>query len=548
MLSSGVFTLPNAFAGSSSSSVTLTGGIGTGSLVASSTDSPFTDIFIAIPAATNLSNGSLNGTYNAASLEFLNGDVANSSRNTFFPISANGQGGISTISVKGTANNGGAGVSMQSITGATYSLSANGSGTLTLPSPSGVSSNNVLISGNKTIYVSADSNVILGGSPSGYDLFIALKASGAALGNNFQGTYFTGTLINSTGPMSSGLYASRGAATELGTVTGAGTCATLKQPCIDELAYERANPAGGPDYEYTYHDHIFSNTTNGVAFGPVNPFQYAFSPDGNYLIIAGFGNNYQLTLYAKAPTPTGTGVFLNPMGAQNAASNVPFETGLSPGEFVTFYGTGLSPATLTAQSLPLQSSLGGIEVTLNGAPMPIYYVSSTQISAIVPYTAPSDGSVVTIQVNNNGTLSNSIQLSTSKTSPGVFTIPPSGIGNCAVLDVKYNLVSPANPAKIGDTISIFLTGLGAVNPPVTAGSAPPANPVVNQIQQVFIGETPATVSYQGLAPGLPGLYQVNAVIPQGVAPFSAADAPYIDLEIVTVDADNYMRDCIAVTK
>ena len=35
--------------------------------------------------------------------------------------------------------------------------------------------------------------------------------------------------------------------------------------------------------------------------------------------------------------------------------------------------------------------------------------------------------------------------------------------------------------------------------------------------QVAIGGLPATVTYSGQAPGFPGLYQVNAQIPSGIA-------------------------------
>jgi uncharacterized protein (TIGR03437 family) len=34
---------------------------------------------------------------------------------------------------------------------------------------------------------------------------------------------------------------------------------------------------------------------------------------------------------------------------------------------------------------------------------------------------------------------------------------------------------------------------------------------------VFIGNLAATVSYSGLAPGFPGLYQINAVVPSSLS-------------------------------
>ena len=58
------------------------------------------------------------------------------------------------------------------------------------------------------------------------------------------------------------------------------------------------------------------------------------------------------------------------------------------------------------------------------------------------------------------------------TSPGIFTLPPGGIGSGAVLHADYTVVSEANPAKPGETIQIFLTGLGKVSGNVPAGAAP----------------------------------------------------------------------------
>jgi hypothetical protein len=53
----------------------LHGGVGTGALVASSTESGYLDLFIATPAGTTSSNAALTGAYQAADLEFANGNA-----------------------------------------------------------------------------------------------------------------------------------------------------------------------------------------------------------------------------------------------------------------------------------------------------------------------------------------------------------------------------------------------------------------------------------------------------------------------------------------
>jgi uncharacterized protein (TIGR03437 family) len=166
---------------------------------------------------------------------------------------------------------------------------------------------------------------------------------------------------------------------------------------------------------------------------------------------------------------------------------------------------------------------------------PVYYVSATQISAVVPYNLPNGTSAVNIQVNNNGTLSNTVQAYVGTTSPGVFTVPPGGLGHGAILHANFALVSATSPAKVGETVQIFLTGLGPVTPAVTAGSPAPSSGTLAQVvnvPDVYIDGLLGTVTFAGLAPGLGGLYQLNVTIPSGV---STGD---VTLEISSVDADN----------
>jgi uncharacterized protein (TIGR03437 family) len=170
-------------------------------------------------------------------------------------------------------------------------------------------------------------------------------------------------------------------------------------------------------------------------------------------------------------------VFLNPQGVVNAASSAPFTSPVAPGEFITLYGTGMASQTATAFSLPFPINLGGVTVTVNGVAAPLVYVSPTQISAVVPYSTPTDDSFVNVQVNNFGTPSNVVQVYSGYASPGIFTVPSGGIGNGAILHADYSVVTSAKPAKVGETVLIYLSGLGPVTPAVAAGAAAPTNPL-----------------------------------------------------------------------
>src|SRR5262249_27684480 len=104
------------------------------------------------------------------------------------------------------------------------------------------------------------------------------------------------------------------------------------------------------------------------------------------------------------------------------------------------------------------------------------------------------------------------------TTPQLYAIAPGQPGIfvagtlAAVLDGQSRLITPDNPARIGDTLQIYSNGLGITNPPVDTGAAAPSFTTVNSPVKVTIGGVDVPVVYQGLAPGFVGLYQVNVVL------------------------------------
>jgi uncharacterized protein (TIGR03437 family) len=203
--------------------------------------------------------------------------------------------------------------------------------------------------------------------------------------------------------------------------------------------------------------------------------------------------------------------------------------------------------------------LGGVSVSIDTIPCPIYYVSPTQLSVIVPYEVASNQTgLANIQVTN-GAASNVVQMYLTDAAPGVFSQEtaaqlvtqsgqPSvdGIGYAAALHAATGaLVTPDNPAQANEYLSIYLTGLGPVNPPVTDGVLGPSSPLswadvygASSLAVFFddfdIGSGSAgVIQFAGLAVGLAGLYQLNIQVPADV--LGPGDDVY--LEIVTDAAD-----------
>jgi uncharacterized protein (TIGR03437 family) len=503
------------------------GGPGPTAIVASSTETQqgYNDVFIAIPAGSGVTNGSVQGTYRAGFIDFLQAN-ADQVRDGFYALTSNGNGSFGNVTVSGSMANQGSTVANQTLNGVTYNIAnANGSGTITFPTSS--TPLGALVSGQKTFYVSADGNLLLGGAFNGFDLIVGTKAiSGTANNGMYIGTYYTAALENGV----------------------SGACG--QSNCIDSF-YGSTNSNGQgtaighlrlTTFNISAYDYTFDQTYNFGSDGTLNDgvFEYMLGANGQVNIGVGSGQYYSLTVGIRAIQYPATTVFLNPIGIVNTANFAPVTNSVAPNEFVTLFGSGLSPATLTAQSLPLQNMLGGVQVTLNGTAVPIFYVSSSQIIIITPFSTPTY-SFATFQVNNNGVKSNPITLYTATSAPGVFTTTATGVGPAAVTHANGAVVTASNPAKAGETLVVYLNGLGAVSPAVPSGAAAPLSPLSNVVDQNVFVEImdqkgnfySTTLAFAGLAPTYAGLYQINFTMPSGA---NAVPSGTAWLNINTTDA------------
>jgi uncharacterized protein (TIGR03437 family) len=175
-----------------------------------------------------------------------------------------------------------------------------------------------------------------------------------------------------------------------------------------------------------------------------------------------------------------------------------------------------------APSVPWPALLANTQALLGGRPMPLYFVSSTQIDAVVPYDiAPN--SVQQVIVQSGTAVSQPETVTVAAAQPGVFSQDQSGTGPGAILGQKPGgipaLNTAANPASVGDALLIFCTGVGTVSPSVPAGAAASTSVLsyTDSPVTVTVGGKDAQVLFAGLAPGWVALYQVNVLVPPGVA-------------------------------
>jgi minor extracellular serine protease Vpr len=186
---------------------------------------------------------------------------------------------------------------------------------------------------------------------------------------------------------------------------------------------------------------------------------------------------------------------------------------VAAGSWVAAFGTFNGIQTTTAPGFPLPKTLGGVTVTVEGVQAPVYDVRSTQITFLIPY-AITPG-LHPVKINTTlGTSSGSVRVISA--APGLFTkdaqVPPKG----AIRNQDgFTENTSSTPAKRGEVISIYATGPGALDTQVQDGAAPGSTPLIKTVSkpQVFIGGVEAKVQFSGLNPAAPGLWQINAFVP-----------------------------------
>ena len=521
-------------------------GVYTGSSTEAENDGNYlNDIFIAIPAAaTAPTNASFTASYQTGLLDFT-GAGSTATKNALFELSATGKGTFGTITLNGQAANITSASVTQTISGATYNFNTDGSATLTIPLPSG-SSANALFTGTKTIFESADGNFILGWTSGGYDIFFGVKALAAAGSNSLStGLYFTTALEDSPGYLGTDSY--YGGTNNSGDAAG------------DGIVHERLNQIALPSYDFGSDDQIDLNADGTTACIPgyatpctdFNGYEYVFGDGGQAFVAIGSNGNYSLLVGMHAPAFTGAGVYLNPIGVVNAANFMPVTASIAPGELLELFGTGLAPAGTSVQipgGQPFPTKgVAGVVVTINGINCPVYAVSPTALSVGVPYAvALNQTGLANVQVNNNGVLSNVVQVYLTDAVPGSFSQGADGIGYAAATHLNGQLITPSNPAQPSENIVLYLTGLGTVTPTIADGAIASSTTLdysdLFNSGNLFINfndytngsaGNPGTIGFAGLVPTLAGLYQINVQLPS--SGLVAGDNVYI--EFITDAAD-----------
>jgi uncharacterized protein (TIGR03437 family) len=189
-------------------------------------------------------------------------------------------------------------------------------------------------------------------------------------------------------------------------------------------------------------------------------------------------------------------------GLAPAAGLPPGALAVAPESLVSIYGRGFASSTASA-SYPWPNIFGDTAAVVDAKSYcPISYASPGQVNVLMPALAAGSH---TLRVGG----ASGVTIITFMVEPAVPALFALAGNNAAALHANYQVISTSNPVAIGETISLYATGLGAT-------TAANSLQVANITPEVSIDGQSAPVAFAGRAPGFQGLDQINVQVPAGV--------------------------------
>ena len=255
----------------------------------------------------------------------------------------------------------------------------------------------------------------------------------------------------------------------------------------------------------------------------------SFTPNGAKLFVAGSGVAQVVDTATDTVTATirtdvqanGYGSFIQkklpaglavPPAVSSAVNGFSGAPTAAPGALVSIYGSNLATGAASFSGT-LPNVLLGTSVQLSGQPIPLYYVSPGQINVQIPPGTPAGPA--TLSVTTGGAVSGQYNVTIQAAAPGIAFYNPDGVTRAAARNQDNSVNGPANAATAGSAVTLYLTGIGAVDNPVAAGQPAPNSPLSRAVLPVAVTVSGQTVvqAFSGLTPGSIGLAQVNITVP-----------------------------------
>ncbi len=217
--------------------------------------------------------------------------------------------------------------------------------------------------------------------------------------------------------------------------------------------------------------------------------------------------------------------------AQNGVVNASSYTAdIARGSWFVVFGSGLGPATISVYSgaLPYPTELSGTKVSFTPAgggtavDTRLWYTLAGQVAAMLPSSTPAGD--YDVKVTYSGQTSAASRVKVVERNFGYATQAQNGQGPAQATqgDGSLNRFTSGtlgtwkmHPAKPGDTVVLWGTGLGADQGSDLDGTPSGDMTSVAQVK-VTVGGIDVTPAYAGRSGGSPGLDQVNFTVPANV--------------------------------
>ena len=256
--------------------------------------------------------------------------------------------------------------------------------------------------------------------------------------------------------------------------------------------------------------------------------------------IVSAGKTYTQTFNLTVLPPIGVTAVVNAAGYDQSPKAA------SPCSLVTIYGTGLATGLqgVVEPFIAPQFQVAGVSVQFGNAYAPILYVANLNgvesVSAQVPCEVAASTTVPPATVPMVVTVDNvalpAFPVAVTPYSPGIFQfVDTDGKTRAVLVRQDGSFITLANPARPGDTLRMFVTGLGQTTPPLFTNEFDPLAPDANGdlIPQdlpvsasVIVGVSNGGVLVLSAkyAYGMVGVYEVEFQVPQNIA--ADNDAPF----------------------
>ena len=173
---------------------------------------------------------------------------------------------------------------------------------------------------------------------------------------------------------------------------------------------------------------------------------------------------------------------------------------MRPGSIVTIFGKQLTRGVASAEDAKTPPhTLGGVTVTIGGKAAALFYVSPTQINAVLDAATPAGNDTVTV-VSEQGTQTGSVKVA-ADAPIGLFSRFGSGTRDGAILNARTFAGGDFGTMTSGSQTQLAIFGTGPTTPKPT----------------VTIGGVPVEVTFAGPAPCCAGLIQINVALTPALA-------------------------------